>query len=290
MSWFCRKVTASMQLKTNMIKNTLVSVAVWVVGLMPLAAQPIQDTTLRRTSDSFIGRSWHFASSPLRFTKTDWLISAAVIGVAGGSFFLDDIFRSQTRANQTPTLDAFARVGNTYGEVYPIVLLTGGTYFGGLLLKNRDLQLTGKCLFESALIAGAITTGGKILFGRSRPFLNEGSGTLNPIAFSDARQAFPSGHATLAFVISSVLSERIKNIWATLGLYSLASLTAWSRMHTDRHWFSDTVSGAIIGTSVGVVITRLNEAAYQDEAKTLKLSIHPVIHPLQNGVAVEVRF
>jgi membrane-associated phospholipid phosphatase len=121
----------------------------------------------------------------------------------------------------------------------------------------------------------------KGIIGRSRPFLGDGPRRFTPFQFHEEATSLPSGHTTAAFAISSVLSERIKNPYATVGLYSLATLTAVARVYEDEHWFSDTVFAAAIGTVLGEAVVNLHE---DNDSSSLHL------FPTQNGVRAELRF
>ena len=86
----------------------------------------------------------------------------------------------------------------------------------------------------------------KFLFGRSRPEDGKGAWTYDPFT---PGASFYSGHATMAFARATALSEEMNNTYATVALYSFASLTAVSRVYDDRHWLSDIVAGAVLGVT-----------------------------------------
>ena len=57
----------------------------------------------------------------------------------------------------------------------------------------------------------------------------------------------PSGHTTMAFALATALADDIHNTWAGVGLYTIASGVAWSRLNDNRHWLSDVAAGAVVG-------------------------------------------
>ncbi len=65
----------------------------------------------------------------------------------------------------------------------------------------------------------------------------------------------PSGHSTVAFAVSSVLANRINNTFASIGLYTLAGITALSRVYHDEHWASDVLLGSAVGYFIGDFIS-----------------------------------
>jgi len=84
---------------------------------------------------------------------------------------------------------------------------------------------------------GLITIGMKRAFGRERP---NGS----------CCDSFPSGHTSHSFTMASIANELYgKNIG--LISYGLATLVAVSRMNDNKHYLSDVIFGAGLGTAVG---------------------------------------
>jgi membrane-associated phospholipid phosphatase len=195
----------------------------------------------------------------MHFDDRAWLTAGAVLGGAVLLMPLDEPMRTIRFRNMSPAGDDLFEIGRQYGrEIYGLAL-SGGLYIGGLTFSDRELRTTGIVLFESIVFAGITTTIVKGLTGRSRPYLEEGQYTFRGFEFENDRNSFPSGHSTVAFSVSTALSARLKNSYATICLYSLATLTAVSRVYTDDHWLSDTFLGAVIGTVVGRAVVGLHE-------------------------------
>ena len=81
---------------------------------------------------------------------------------------------------------------------------------------------------------------------------------VEPIKFAVGRrrpdgsnnQSFPSGHAAVTFATATVIERHLgwrKSILA----YGIASYVAMSRIHDDRHFLSDVIFGAALGTIAG---------------------------------------
>jgi membrane-associated phospholipid phosphatase len=111
--------------------------------------------------------------------------------------------------------------------------------------------------------------------------MNEGNVQFHGIQFSDKYWSFPSGHSAVAFTLSSVLSNRIHTTAASIGLYSLAGMTALARVYHNEHWFSDVFLSAVIGTSIGTAV-----AADKEVQSTLS-SFHPYLLPNGFGFTLE---
>ncbi len=100
----------------------------------------------------------------------------------------------------------------------------------------------------SMVAAGAVSLAIKSAVGRWRPIESPGDPWhFTPLTLHDS---FPSGHATVAFSFVSALDAETSTPWVPAIGYPAAALTAWSRVRDRRHWPSDVVAGAAIGTWV----------------------------------------
>ncbi len=197
--------------------------------------------------------------APAHFSAGDWITTGAIVGGTSLSMLLDNDIRNEVRKNRTQTMDNVTKIGQYYGEVIPAVSLSAGIYAAGLIFQDNSVSLTGRLLGESLLYAGTINILLKFLFSRSRPYTNNGNTDFWNYKFNNDFYSMPSGHTTVAFTLSTVLAERINNIYATIGLYTLAAFTAYQRIYSDNHWFSDTVLGAAIGIVISRAVVNLNK-------------------------------
>ena len=106
---------------------------------------------------------------------------------------------------------------------------------------NEDHRRTGRLLSSAYISTGILTYGVKQLVRRKRP-LDDTLG--NP--------AMPSGHASLAFSTATILGYRYPK-WR-IPLYIGAGLVGFSRIYLGRHYTSDVLAGAAIGTAMGVIV------------------------------------
>jgi undecaprenyl-diphosphatase len=115
---------------------------------------------------------------------------------------------------------------------------------------SRGLRLAVAIASESIITNGIV----KSFFRRVRPALDDAAA---PLPFNMRRpvtSAFPSGHATSAFMAAVVLSEG-----TSLGpmYFGLAGLVSASRVYVRMHHASDVVAGAAFGLALGVVARRV---------------------------------
>lgn len=267
----------------------IVNRAAILVGLILAAGtcRAQEDTT--SLSSTFVGdivTVWHhagsIASAPAHFSSTGWLVTGGVTATTIALFSVDGDVRNFAARNHSKLGDDLASVGHDYGNALYAGAFAGGLYCGGLVFRDRSVRETGLMLVEALGFAGITTTVLKSVIGRSRPYTGDGPHSFHGFQFKTETTSLPSGHSTVAFAISSTLAARIDNPYASVGLYSLAFLTAASRVYDDEHWFSDTFLGAAIGTACGIATVRLHE---RDDA-TVSIGIVPI----PNGVRAEMRF
>jgi membrane-associated phospholipid phosphatase len=114
----------------------------------------------------------------------------------------------------------------------------------GLVAHDDNLTRAGGRLAATLALAGAASTATKFVFGRPRPSESVEADVFAPFSGEDA---MPSGHSTIAFALATALADDIQKTWASVGLYTLATGVAWSRLNDDRHWLSDVAAGAVVG-------------------------------------------
>jgi membrane-associated phospholipid phosphatase len=212
--------------------------------------------------------------APFHFSKKEWLVTGAVLGVTTSLVFLDDEIDSWAtlqKANHPGLAKAspvFTEFGNWNGVALVGAIGTVSAVFG----KQKGVQ-------TSLLATQAMITSGvwihviKTLTGRERPkgaYLYSQNPTgkwygpfsrFNKNIASDksvfAFDAFPSGHTALAFSVATVFADRYKNVKAVpIFCYTTASLIGVSRLIEHEHWASDVFAGAILGYVCGKQVTK----------------------------------
>jgi membrane-associated phospholipid phosphatase len=162
--------------------------------------------------------------------------------------------------------DSFGRTvsdfGNALGNplyVYPPLLAAA---IVGKAAGSRGLYGVSSRALKSTLVAGASVFLLKSLIGRERPPVSDDPFKFHPINFHDETNSFPSGHTTVAFALATSFAREIKGTWDDILFYSMATATAYARMHDNRHWMSDVVFAA----GLGITATRF---VHRREAKLL---------------------
>jgi membrane-associated phospholipid phosphatase len=138
-------------------------------------------------------------------------------------------------------------------------------YLIGRADGNRRVQSLGLHSVESIMVANVVGVTIKLLAGRQRPYVD----TKVPDSFQflrgfagDQFRSFPSGHTITAFAFASTVTRESQFWWphATwyvgTAFYGGASLVGLSRVYNNQHWASDVMTGAAIGTLVGIKVVK----------------------------------
>lgn len=218
--------------------------------------------------------------------------SSTTMGLLGASIgtsmvALDEPIREKSNMNQTENITTIMNYSNVVGEIYTPIALSVSLYGIGLFFDEPSTRVTGRLVAEAFIFSGITTTLGKSFFGRSRPFVNGDAHDFEWFQLSEPQLALPSGHATIAFSMASVLSSRIDNIYASIGLYTIATSTAFARIYKDKHWLSDVMLGSAIGIASGLyVCSREEERMNPNKNQTF----HWQLSPTFNGVNLTLQW
>lgn len=198
-------------------------------------------------------------TAPLRWQGEDWVTAGGVAAATGLSAALDRSALRLMDNNRSATADGLQRVVVLYGEEWVLASLVGGAYGAGLAAGADWLRETALLAGGTLVLTSGLTQLLKAVVGRARPYLAGDPARFSLFTFRYDYHSFPSGHAVASFSVSAVLAARLKNPWATAGLYSLAALTSVSRVYSRDHWFSDIVFGALFSTAVAHSLVRWYE-------------------------------
>lgn len=261
----------------------------------PVSDSPLNPSNLIKTLESDVSNfyevSVNFFKSPFQFSKNDFYLTGVILGVTAAVFPVDEPVRRIALRNHSKSLDNLFNVSEKFGNARYSLAMSGILYGGGLLFSDKSVRESGQILAEAIIFNGLITTGAKLVFNRARPFTNEGSYKLDFFEFdSDFDEtSLPSGHTSTAFTIATVLSQRLSNTYASLVLYSMATLTAFQRIYADRHWFSDTLLGAALGTVIGLKVVKLHEQVSPPKSG-FSYNIYPCLNSGNYSIGLALRF
>ncbi|MDH2915781.1 MAG: phosphatase PAP2 family protein [Gallionella sp.] len=223
----------------------------------------------------------HTLSAPTRWEKDEWQTagwtSLAVLGtVAVIDKPVRDYMVKQDQNNKT-----WLQV-EKFGREYAVGI-TGAFFVAGLVGDETSMHVAQDVVAASLISSGIIGVATKTVVGRSRPLQNKGTTDFAP--FTDMNSSFFSGHATQAFTLAAVIAETYNETWIDVTAYGLASLAAVARTYHDKHFTSDILTGAIVGTLVGKSVV-----AHNKDLRGNKLSVTPAISQNMVGIQIAGRF
>jgi membrane-associated phospholipid phosphatase len=138
-----------------------------------------------------------------------------------------------------------------------VIIVSGGLYITGRLADRPNMADVGLHVGESIFATGVITDVLKSLAGRTRPEADPD----HPHKFhlgggwrDDPHKSFPSGHSSAAFAAAASISTEVgrlypqSRIWVRPVAYGSAGLVGLSRIYNNKHWATDVLAGAAIGT------------------------------------------
>ena len=227
--------------------------------------------------------------------RRDPLAALGVAAIAAGvSRFDERVARSfQGSSSQSNrALKGAANVFNTIGFPGSIVMITG-TYFFGIAKHSRQIGSLGMHTGEAVVLGGILAEGLQMSIGRARPQrdIRNAFDFRSGHGFSDEDYtSLPSSHVTVAFAAATAASREVSRSWpraakyVTPVTYSLASLVGLSRMYKNKHWASDVVAAAGLGTYSAVIFERYNESRHDNVFNRLFLPSSIVAQ--NRGIAV----
>lgn len=223
------------------------------VELSPsLAAPPTRESStpeipsrlsLSRQSDSLVSPSFRITEPEPATTNT---VGTAQTLLAAGAVLIpfdSSLVKSFPRIPAGGRVDVPTKVFNTLGDARFLLAVIAGTYAFG----NKDEKNTATLALSALADAGVITEGAKLLAGRERPSQSDDATIFH--GPGTKYNSFPSGHASAAFAVATVLADRHPN--QSYLYYTLAAGVGLARIRIHAHFPSDVVVGAGIGCYSG---------------------------------------
>lgn len=184
-----------------------------------------------------------FKAFPRR--KSTWVILGIGAGAAGLAHPADNSLNG--RIAGSTAVRRFFIPGHVLGATYVQLGTAVGLYVTGRYIVPHTAQEPrtnkwshiGFDMLRAQIVSQAIVQGMKIAVRRDRP--------------TGECCAFPSGHSAATFATAAVL-ERHLGYRAALPTLAIATYVGASRLHDNRHYLSDVVFGAAVGTATGWTI------------------------------------
>ena len=184
----------------------------------------------------FSGAAWHDGVGAA-WNRGEFAIPLAL----GAGSLLTRVYDTKLEDAAKNTFHGNQWIGDTGVE-----LLTGTSLALGALRPREGRTVRDELWtqVEAFALTFGINEGVKYLVGRERPDLSD-------------VLSFPSGHTSIAFCAATLIE---RNSGPALGIpaYGLAVVTGFSRIESGRHFTSDVLAGAALGTAVAIAVDSLH--------------------------------
>jgi membrane-associated phospholipid phosphatase len=226
-------------------------------------------------------------TAPMRWESSDWITAGFITGVASVLYENDAKIQKWVLDHKTTTTD---NTGDTvtdfgHGKFTPAIL--GGMYLYGHFADDGKMRETVLLSVESFVLTGVFVQTLKYAANRHRPFTGDGSRAWDGPRLNTPydSHSFPSGHATAAFAVASVIASEYDNMFVPPLAYSVAVITALNRVSHDAHWSSDVFVSWAIGYFTGKAIV----ASHRNSTEG-NVMITPAIIDGAPGMTLTYRF
>jgi membrane-associated phospholipid phosphatase len=173
------------------------------------------------------------------FTYRNFAGAAVGLGLAGVAHQWDDEVEGELE--EAWLMEGPADLTNVYGSTSFNLPVSLGLWGVGKATGRDGLERVGSGLLRTLAFTQLVVAPIKLTVRRERP---DGSNRLS----------FPSGHTANSFAVARFL-HRSYGSRVGIPLYAVGVFVAAGRLEEDRHFLSDVVMGAVLGTIIGNSIT-----------------------------------
>jgi membrane-associated phospholipid phosphatase len=202
-----------------------------------------------------VGDTGAILTAPARWDQAQWLDAGVAASAVVATAAFDRTIQDHVQASRTPSKDRFMQ---RWQDIDTFYFLAGFEVWGELGGDVRAKNVAMDGLAASIIASGLITPTLKFVVGRERPTTNS-----NPFVFKpfSGNYSFPSGHATQAFVVATVIAEHYPVWWVEGLAYGSAALVGYARIEQNAHFASDVVAGSLIGWSVARAVVHRHDGS-----------------------------
>ena len=199
--------------------------------------------------NGYISDSIALIGAPLNWDKSDWGKAGLILTAALILYDNDAKIQNWFQDNRNGTTDSISKAVEPFGYL-TVLLPLSGLYLYGYNTDDIRARRTALLGLESMVQSGLIIAGLKFAGHRSRPHTGDPYNTWGGpgLSTNDDRLSFASFHSSTAFAIATVVADEYSQYPVIPFIsYSIATLTALSRINENEHWASDVFIGSAIG-------------------------------------------
>ncbi len=240
-----------------------------------------------RLNKHYWGKYWSdtkkLIAAPAHWDKRDWTKFAIYSGATASLLLADEQIGEAFQTARIQSGETGENISANFLEPFgaKYTLITTGAFFTyGLLADDGRSRSTGLLALESFMLSSAFVRLPKYLFGRKRPSAGYG---VTPFDFEGpgGGLSFPSGHTIAVFSVASVIANQYADTkWVPVVSYTIAGFAGLSRIYDGKHWASDVLMSAVLGTVIGNMVCQkekhhgISVVPYQTNSiKGIKLAV-----------------
>jgi membrane-associated phospholipid phosphatase len=243
-------------------------ITVW--WLLPAKAQKTS-----ADSANYVKSYWYnginLVKQPFAWGKEGWITAGGSLVFVASMLTLDEAINQPISTWQTDFAVNFGNAGDIVGGLPVQGGITAGAFLAGQLFKNNKLTHFGLDNLQAQVFTGGVALVIKNLSHRARPETGEGAFKWYGPFKGWGNESFFSGHTAFSFCTANmVYLHSGKKWWVGVLGFGTATAVGLSRMQQQKHWSSDVVMGAIMGTAISGFVYK-----HQEKRRTTKNRIKP---------------
>lgn len=259
-------ITDRKLVQRTLLKRTSFYVLIAILAVQPRAAgAQIRADSVRRQFARLAGDIWSIWSAPAHTTSQDAEGTVAVVGLTGAAAAVDE--RLQHWINDNPDAWPVAILRplreNAHYPAYELgsgqylLPISAALYLAGTVSKSQGLRDAGLGCATAHLTTAGVRGIVFLFLQRDRPRTSpDDAFKIHMPGTRDwNKHSFFSGHIANSMGCASFLAHRFDLHAAEPVIYGYVIAIGAGRVVDGRHWFSDTVFGALFGYAVGRTIS-----------------------------------
>lgn len=199
--------------------------------------------------------------APAHWNSRQWITATAMSTTAVTLLFTaDQSIHDWAQKNKTGLTDNISKYGlEPWGRGIYSMSTMSIFYIYGAVNKNERAKKVALLGLKAYVLTGLLINIPKYVFQRERPFINNDPMVWHGPFSNYKNNSFPSGHSLSAFAMATIIaSEYTEYKTISYTAYSIAGLTALSRIYDNKHWGSDVLIGAALGWATAKLIYNHN--------------------------------
>lgn len=167
---------------------------------------------------------------------------------------LDARVQDASTCDPGPVSKAVATAGRYVIKRHILIPGFAAAWCAGVLSGHEGLRRVGAVGTVGMVATGVASRSIKAHIRRRRP--DECEPRLRP-GYRIGARSFPSGHAASAFAAATAVASATRTPAEAAMVYGCAAVLASGRVVRHRHWASDVLAGALLGTGVTLLARAL---------------------------------